>query len=163
MLTLVFESTAAIYNPKLGGSHFYQLTWSRDINGDESYEIRYNSVNNSFPENQVWASKEGSVIYGLPEGTYKLSDETTIPDGYYASSLGGTFTLRTASSYKGVQRLEVTGDLIGDGEDNAEYPNRPNNMAFLQVPNEPTVLSILKKDKNTGGNIGNGWVFTTGR
>ena len=159
-VTLVFVSNSKISNPALGGSHFYQLTWSRDIDGNTSYEIRYNSVNNSFPENQVWASKEGSVIYGLPEGTYTLSDETTIPDGYYASSLGGKFTLRTASIYKGVQRLEVTGDLIGAGEDNAEYPNRPKNMAFLQVPNKPTVLSILKKDKNTGGNIGNGWVFT---
>ena len=149
-VTLVFVSTAAISNPKLGGSHYYQLTWSRDINRNASYEIRYSASNENFPDNQVWASGNGSEIYGLPEGKYTLTDETTIPDGYYASSLGGTFTLSSAT---GVQRLEVSGDLKGSGESNG-------NMAYLQVPNKPTTLSIRKMDKSTNGNIGNGWIFT---
>ena len=149
-VTLVFVSTAAIDNPKLGGSHYYQLTWSRDINGNASYEIRYSASNENFPDNQVWASGNGSEIYGLPEGKYTLTDETTIPDGYYASSLGGTFTLSSAT---GVQHLEVSGDLKGSGESNGK-------MAYLQVPNMPTTLSIRKMDKSTNGYIGNGWIFT---
>ena len=128
---LVFVSTSAI------DGHYYKLTWERDADGKESYTILQSTGNtNDFTGETEWSSGSagsGSVtIKGLPVGTYRLTEETTIPNGYLPSALNGSFT------------LEGNGTITAGGQLSATH----ENGVTLTVKDKKTSLSFTKKGKD---------------
>lgn len=140
-VTLVFTSTNQILNTKTGTKVFYQLTWTRDAEGKTTYQIKYGNNKDSCTNDWTSGESAGNVtIYGLPDGTYKLTSEATIPDGYYASALGSTFTLKNGNISTSSPSLNVSDNTIS-------------------VTNKKTSLNIQKIGENNSP-ITSGWEFT---
>lgn len=149
-VTLVFTSTAPVVSAKLGGSFYFQLTWNRDQNGIVTHSIHYGASYDNCTS--LWTSG-AEDIYGLPEATYRLSDEPKTPIGYYASALNASFALgSTVADGVSTQVFRnVDGGLIAQ--------NEADPAATLAIKNAFTHFQIIKWDENNHP-IAHGWVFS---
>ena len=140
---LVFAGTQQIHGAT------YKLTWRRSASGEESYEIRKSGTVIS-----AGAVTAGHVdIIGLPEGTYELTSESRVPEGFYASALiGARFTLSSkASADQKTATPSITGTagkLVVDSS---------GSVPLLKAVNKKTTLSIEKW--GDGNRITSGWQF----
>ena len=154
-LTKVNEDGDELHDVKLefegtGSVEAFTLTWWRNSDDHiEHYTIK--------KAGEPWSGGSGTEadnkvpIIGLPEGTYQLLDETTIPSGYYASALGGQFTL--SSTYNDgktavIQSLSGTENKL----------TVDNNTVTLKAVDKKTTLTVEKLgvDNET---VENGWEF----
>lgn len=139
-VTLVFESVNKI------SGYYWTLTWNRDKDGKESYAI---TASEDKTHSKAWTSGEadtGSVmVTGLPTGTYQLTAESVIPNGYAVpSSLSDAkFTIDAKGTIS-----NVSGSL-----------SRSNANLTLTLT-DPKTSVTLKKTNKDGSQILDDYTFS---